>query len=53
MAQFVKGDDDYHIASLSSLKVPKVYIDVNGGLYINLTDVEIHGFEQAVLKKAK
>ncbi|GLV41777.1 uncharacterized protein CBL_12066 [Carabus blaptoides fortunei] len=53
MAQFSKGDDDYHIPSLSPLKVPEMYIDVNGGLYINLTDVEFPGLEQTVLKKAK
>ncbi|GLV32915.1 uncharacterized protein CBL_20064 [Carabus blaptoides fortunei] len=53
MAQFSKGDDGYHIQSFSPLKLPEMYIDVNGGLYINLTDVEILGFEQTVLKKAK
>lgn len=53
MTDNISGDDSYHIQSLNPLKVDAMYIDVDGGLYINLTDATMTGFEESVVKEAK
>lgn len=50
---YISGDSALHLQSMHPLTVPRLNIDVNGRLYINLTDVSITGLEKCVFEKAK
>ncbi|GLV41785.1 uncharacterized protein CBL_12074 [Carabus blaptoides fortunei] len=44
-SEFIKADSRRHLASLSPLYVPCMYIDVHGNLQINMTENYLTGFD--------